>query len=201
MDPSELKIIEELRVQILDAALQRFQQYGYGKTTMAEIAKDCNMSAANLYRYFKNKQDIAADCADRCMTDQQDILRELVRQEFSSAAEKLRAFVLEGLRGTHEMYVNQPKINELVEFIAFDRQDLVHKKIQSQHTLITEILVQGNQTGEFDIHDVVTTARAVQNTLVKFNVPIFMALHPIDEFNTMANEVVDLMLQGLHKQK
>ncbi|MFV1984095.1 MAG: TetR/AcrR family transcriptional regulator [Thiohalomonadales bacterium] len=200
MDPADLKNFEDLRVQILDAAEERMSVYGYGKTTMAEIAKDSNMSAANLYRYFKNKQDIAAACAVRCMTEQQDAMRELVRQEFPGAAEKLRAFVLEGLKRTHEMYVDQPRINELVEFITSERQELVYQKMQTQHALITEILVQGNQSGEFDIADVVTTARAVQSALVKFNVPIFMPLYPIDEFISMANEVVDLMLLGLQKR-
>jgi len=201
MDPSDLKIIETLRIKILDAAEDRIRVYGYGKTTMAEIAKDCQMSAANLYRYFKNKQDIAAACAERCMTEQQDAIRELVRQDFPSAAQKLRAFVIEDLKRTHELFVDQPKINELVEYITSERKELVHIKIKRQHTLIAEILVQGNQNGEFNINDVVATARAVQNTLVKFNVPIFMALYPIDEFISMANEVVDLLLNGLHRSE
>jgi AcrR family transcriptional regulator len=201
MDSNELKVIEDLRTQILDAATKRFEQYGYGKTTMAEIAQDSGMSAANLYRYFKNKQDIAAACSNRCMCEHHDLMRELVRQDFPSTAEKLRAYVVEGLKATHQMYVDQPKINELVEFIASERQDIVHDKMKAQHALIAEILVQGNQTGEFDITDIVTSARAVQNVLIKFNVPLFMALHPIDEFITMANEVVDLILQGLHKRQ
>jgi len=200
MNPSDLKIIEDLRTQILDAAKNRFEQYGYGKTTMAEIAKDSDMSAANLYRYFKNKQDIAAACTSRCMCEHQDIMRHLVRQSFPSISEKLRAYVVEGLKATHQMYVEQPKINELVEFIASERQDIVLEKMKAQHALIAELLMQGNQSGEFSIDDVITTARSVQNALIKFNVPLFMALHPIDEFITMANEVVDLLLQGLSKR-
>ncbi|VAW94837.1 Transcriptional regulator, AcrR family [hydrothermal vent metagenome] len=200
MDANDSKIIEDLRELILDAAVARFQRYGYGKTTMAEIAKDSDMSAANLYRYFKNKQDIAAVCAGRCMNEQQNLMCEFVRQSHSNAAETLRIFVVEGLKSTHQMYLEQPKINELVEFIASERQDIVHKKIQAQHNLITEILAQGNKSGEFNITDLVVTARAVQNALVKFNVPIFMALYPLDEFIVMANEVVDLILQGLQKQ-
>ncbi|NOQ82264.1 MAG: TetR family transcriptional regulator, partial [Methylophaga sp.] len=39
----------DTRSQILSATEIRFSQYGYNKTTMAEIAKDCGMSAANLY--------------------------------------------------------------------------------------------------------------------------------------------------------
>ena len=51
--------LDEIATQILDAASRRFLHYGYGKTTMSEIAKDCNMSTGNLYRYFPSKLDIA----------------------------------------------------------------------------------------------------------------------------------------------
>ena len=138
MESNDQKIIDDLRTQILDAAQSRFQQYGYGKTTMAEIAKDSDMSAANLYRYFKNKQDIAAACASRCMCEHQDIMRELVRQSRGSTSDTLRAYVVEGLKATHEMFIEQPKINELVEFIASERQDVVLEKMKAQHALITE---------------------------------------------------------------
>ncbi|GAV21360.1 bacterial regulatory proteins, TetR family [Mariprofundus micogutta] len=37
--------------RIVAAARQRFSHYGYGKTTMAEIASDCQMSVGNLYRF------------------------------------------------------------------------------------------------------------------------------------------------------
>ena len=43
------------REQILDAAMNRIKHYGYGKTTMSEIAGDCGMSAGNIYRFFIKK--------------------------------------------------------------------------------------------------------------------------------------------------
>ncbi|HBJ91246.1 MAG TPA: TetR/AcrR family transcriptional regulator, partial [Hyphomonadaceae bacterium] len=49
----------DTREQILRAAMTRILHYGYAKTTMAEIAKDCDMSAGNIYRFFKSKLDIA----------------------------------------------------------------------------------------------------------------------------------------------
>ena len=45
---------EKIRQVILNKAFSRFGRYGFGKTTMAEIAKDCEMSPGNLYRYFKS---------------------------------------------------------------------------------------------------------------------------------------------------
>ena len=41
--------LDETALRILEAASDRFLHYGYGKTTMSEIAKDCNMSTGNLY--------------------------------------------------------------------------------------------------------------------------------------------------------
>ena len=60
MSKPQDKLALDVRSQIIEAANARFKHYGYGKTTMAEIAADSGMSAANLYRYFKNKQEIIA---------------------------------------------------------------------------------------------------------------------------------------------
>ena len=46
---------QKIKEQIMAAAGKRFLQYGFNKTTMGEIAKDCHMSAANIYRFLKAK--------------------------------------------------------------------------------------------------------------------------------------------------
>jgi AcrR family transcriptional regulator len=46
---------DRFRREIVAAARSRFQRYGYAKTSMQEIAADCGMSAANLYRYYDGK--------------------------------------------------------------------------------------------------------------------------------------------------
>ncbi|MFJ4820778.1 TetR/AcrR family transcriptional regulator [Streptomyces sp. NPDC088801] len=43
---------------ILDAALTAFCQYGYGKTTMQDIARAAGMSRAALYLHFPSKEDL-----------------------------------------------------------------------------------------------------------------------------------------------
>ncbi|GGQ82970.1 TetR/AcrR family transcriptional regulator [Couchioplanes azureus] len=44
--------------QILDAALTVFCQYGYGKTTMQDVARAAGMSRAALYLHFRTKEDL-----------------------------------------------------------------------------------------------------------------------------------------------
>jgi len=190
---------EEVRQRILQAAEERFLTYGYGKTTMAEIAKDSAMSAANLYRYFENKLDIGACLTQQCMAQQLDVQREVVRRPGLPAAKRLEEFVLAKLRYTYESCDCDDKINELVAIITSEKKDIVHQKVLTEQSLVAEILSEGNKSGEFDIDDVLKTAQAVQAATIKFGVPVFMNLYPLDEFEKIAIGVVQLILRGLQK--
>ncbi|NOX42417.1 MAG: TetR/AcrR family transcriptional regulator [Gammaproteobacteria bacterium] len=190
---------EDTRQRILKAAEERFRIYGYNKTTMAEIAKDCDMSAANLYRYFDNKLNIGAVFAQQCMAQGTDILREVVRRPGLTAAQRLEAYVLASLRYTCNTCSDQLKINELVTIIASERKDIVHHNMKTEQSLLAEILSEGNRTGEFDIPDVLKTAQSVHSATVKFRVPIFMSLYSPEQFEDMAIGVVQLLIRGLQK--
>ncbi len=188
---------QDIRVGILDAAEARFRIYGLNKTTMAEIARDMGMSAANLYRYFRNKQDIAAACAQRCISTQVDLLRKVVRTPGLSAAEKLERCTLEMLRFTWETAHDQPRINELVNHVILEHSNIVHEKTQESCSLLAEVLAQGNESGEFEVTDVVKTAETVYAALKMFHVPIFMSLYEYDELMLQARNVVTLLISGL----
>ncbi len=188
---------EDIRLGILDAAEARFRTYGLNKTTMAEIARDTGMSAANLYRYFKNKQDIAAACAQRCIGTQVDLLREVVRHSGLSAADKLEACALEMLRYTWETAHDQPKINELVNHVILEHSEIVHDKARESCSLLAEVLAQGNESGEFEVADIVKTSETVYAALKMFHVPIFMSLYAHDELVLQARDVVRLLVSGL----
>ncbi len=185
--------------QIVEAAHNRFRHYGYGKTTMAEIAADTGMSAANLYRYFKSKQDIIAECANRCMCERVDRLRAAIRKPGLSAIEQLQTYVLTDLNMSHEMAEDDEKISELVNNITLQRPDMVYKKIEAENGLIAEILSHGNETGEFAIDDITNSASTIHMSLVVFNVPIFMSLFSLEEFKEKANSIINLIVTGLAK--
>ena len=46
------------RSRILQATISLYREIGYGKTTVADIARRCAMSPANVYRFFRSKRDI-----------------------------------------------------------------------------------------------------------------------------------------------
>jgi len=199
MNTSQKNIELDIRSQIVEAAHTRFRHYGYGKTTMAEIAADIGMSAANLYRYFKNKQDIIAECANMSMCERLDRLRVAIRKPGLSAIEGLKAYVLTDLLISQEMAENDEKISELVNNITLQRPDMVYSKIEAENAVIEEILSHGNETGEFAIADTTKTANTIYMSLVVFNVPTFMSLYSLEEFREKAVSVIELIVSGLTK--
>ncbi len=194
------KTVDEIRDQILDAAFARFGQYGLGKTTMAEIAKDCDMSAGNLYRYYPNKAEIGAGCAMRCFNEMEALLREIMRRPNLTAAERLKTFVLEKFYHVHEQFSEQPKLYELVMYIQQEKFDMIQALMKGQQSLLAEILAEGNRSGEFDVPDVLETASLIQSAVTIFNAPHFINSYSFEKLEHDAKGVVDLLVRGLGKK-
>ena len=188
---------DDTRTHILDCAEARFRTFGYGKSTMAEIAGDAHMSAANLYRYFDNKQELGVACAKRCMDELFVALRTIVRKGDRHAAATLVAFCVELARWTHSNTANEPRINELVQMITNERKDVVVWRESRLHGLIAEILARGNDSGEFDIEDVIDAAQTVHASLILFQLPLLMGMYELPELEARAASVANLILRGL----
>jgi len=191
---------EDIRQKIIEAARARFNHYGYNKTTMAEIANDTGMSAANLYRYFKSKQDISATCASKHMAERIELMRNAVRKPNLNAVERLHCYVLTTLHYFYEVASENRKINESIEVLMNERPELIQQKIETEISLLAEILAFGNETGEFNVEDVIATAKTVHVTLILFQVPMFMNLYSLEQFEKMAIAVVQLLADGLAKK-
>lgn len=190
---------EEIKNQILDAAFERFGHYGFGKTTMVEIAKDCDMSAGNLYRYYPNKKEIAADCAGRCMRNAEELWREILQQPGLSPSMRLTEIVLRKVNYLHQQFSDHPPLFELVMFVSGERGELVGNHLGVLQSLVAEILAEGNRTGDFDVPDVLGTAKVFLAATTKFITPHFMGGFKLEELENEARGVVELLVQGLAK--
>src|SRR3954471_10143270 len=56
-----------IRDQIVEAADEHFSHYGYGKTTVADLAKAIGLSKAYTYKFFDSKQAIGEAICARCL--------------------------------------------------------------------------------------------------------------------------------------
>ena len=194
------KTPEQLREDILAAAFARFSQYGFGKTTMAEIAGDCQMSAANLYRFFASKQDIGVALAFQCLGEKEQRLLGVIQRPGITASERLLAFVLELFDYVHEQFAHQPRVNELVEAMAAERMEVIKAHTDQLRALLVVVLQQGKAAGEFEIEDVTAAAETVMAATKMFHTPYFLTWYKKEEFVVLARSVVDLLLRGLVKR-
>ena len=187
----------EMQQQIIQAAEARFKLYGYQKTTMAEIAGDCQMSAANLYRYFNNKLAIAAVLAKRCLEEIELSLSAIVTKEQLSASERLQQFVLSQLHQTYHYFDSAPKLGELVEAMTTQRPEIIEAHRQQKLALLKQLLQQGQSAKEFVFDDLAATADAIHSATLLFYFPLTLGLYPLAVLEEKAVHVNQLLLRGL----
>ena len=191
--------VDDIQEQILAAAEERFSRYGFAKTTMAEIARDCHMSAGNIYRFFSNKEEIGARIACRCMADREQIGREIVGRERLSASERLETFVAEICLNIHAVATHELLKSDLVEYISEKRWDLVTAHVATLRSLVAQILEAGVRRDEFAVSDIDGTAESILTALKGLLYPRFITdLSPAD-LEIKGRALARLLIKGLRK--
>ncbi len=185
------------RKKILNAAMGRFGHYGFSKTTMTEIARDCEMSAANIYRHFGGKNDILEALASRIFAHQKTRLTKIVSTQDTCCSLRLHNFIHEALTITHQYVTLQPKMREMVDFICQERLDLIETQRHTKEELVATLLKEGMARNEFTISDVSQTAKVFINATVMFHTPLFMDIFDIEELEAAATPLVDLFLLAI----
>lgn len=190
------EVLDETAQQILDAASRRFLHYGYGKTTMSEIAQDCNMSTGNLYRYFPSKLDIAEMFVRVLRREHALKLRAVADEPGLSAQEKLRAFFMRKFQLAFERFHDKPKAYELSRELLTARPKVAIEWENAEARVLTEILRQGDQDGSFAIDAAGDTARILQDICYRFTSPTALQDGDFDALAAELNGVIDLILDG-----
>ena len=191
---------EEVRTRILLAAEERFVRYGFGKTTMAEIAADCGMSAGNLYRFFDNKGDIATASASQWLAALEARLSTIGNDADVSPAERLSRIAHAKLDAFAELVEAQPHLEELIEHVCGAREDLVANHRAAIRALLARVITDGVQSGEFDVDDPAAAAEAFQvGTVGLFHHNIICSV-PFNKLRADADKIIALMVRGLGKR-
>lgn len=192
---------EQIRGRIIEAAAKRLQHYGYGKTCMAEIAADCDMSPGNLYRYFANKLDICECLIRRGVEERLEKLRQIVRQPGLGAAERLEEYFYREMVETYRKFEKFPTLLEqTTRAIMSHRPLLMNEFLAASRALIAEILAMGNASGEFAVEDVVVSAEMMQAATMKFRYPQLHSGADIADLEREVRGVARMLIRGLrHK--
>ncbi|MFC2951432.1 TetR/AcrR family transcriptional regulator [Marinicaulis aureus] len=194
--PMPIENLDDTAKQILDAASRRFLHYGYGKTTMSEIAQDCNMSTGNLYRYFPSKLDIAEMFVRVLRREQVARLRAVADDQTLNPADKLRSFFLRKFKLAYERFHDKPKAYELSSELLTSRPKVGIEWENAEGRVLAEILIEGDASGAFAVENPAETAKILQDAGYRFTSPAVFHEGDFDELAAELNGVIDLILDG-----
>lgn len=187
----------DTREQILHAAMERIMHYGYAKTTMAEIARDCGMSAGNIYRFFASKLDIAEAMARKLNMEINAGNAALARGK-GSAPDKMRRFHHGALKTTFEKLDSDAKILEVAEVLTHERPTFANEEFAQERVYLVQILEQGVSEGDFaPMENPNFIAEMMQAATMKFRYPQLWSRLTLPKLQRELDGVMDILLAGL----
>lgn len=194
---------DETATRILSAAESRFRDYGYGKTTMVDIAGDCGMSAANIYRFFQHKQAIAVALIEQYLRVLESKMNAIAADDDITVAEKMHRMVILQLRSLHDSWRELPKFHELLDDVCRSDSTVIDAHRAAKLDLFNRLIREANSTGEFAVNDVDKTAEAFVTATLIFSLPGCMSFFALEEFERRASIVVDLLIKAMkpHQMK
>ncbi len=152
-----------MRGAILRAAAGVFRERGFAETGMREIAAAADLSAANLYYYFKNKADILYFCQDHSVGRMLETTTALARRRLTPAVRLRRVIAahlvcmldeLDGAAAHTEIDALPPPL----------RKRIVAKRDRYERA-VRRIVADGMRSGAFRKGDPTLTTRAILGAL------------------------------------
>ncbi|MEL6567860.1 MAG: TetR/AcrR family transcriptional regulator [Pseudomonadota bacterium] len=187
----------DTRERILEAAMERIMHYGYAKTTMSEIARDCDMSAGNIYRFFASKLDIAEAMARKFNLEIYQEYARIARLD-SPASQRLVEFFSYGMETTFNKLDSDAKIMEVAEVLSENRPLFANEELAQERIHLIEILEDGVARGEFAaIENPAFTAEMLQVAIMKFRYPQLFSNLTLPKLRRELYGTLEILLSAL----
>lgn len=184
------------RARILGEAERLFRHYGYSKTTMADIAEACQMSPANLYRFFASKSDLMEAICTQIIGEQERQLDNIVRSD-GSASRRMERFIQQIHEHTLENFLDNRKVHEMVVVAMEERWHAIKAHLDRVCSMMEEIIKDGVRLGEFRQQDTARAAHCAQSAMVTLCHPVVVAQKLDDEERSTPEEIARFIVSAL----
>ena len=184
------------RDAIVAAAKDHFSLYGYGKTTVADLAKAIGYSKAYIYKFFESKQAIGEAICSGTLSSILLAVDKTLTQDLS-ATEKLRRLFRTIIGESSALFFHDRKLYDIAAASALERWGSSRRYMARVEDVLRAIILQGRETGEFERKTPLDeTCRAIMQVMQPFMHPVMLE-HNLDVLPDAANEVTSLILRSL----
>lgn len=189
----------DVRDRILSEAEQLFRSIGYAKTTVADIAEACEMSPANVYRFFESKSALN-EAITEVILNRMELIAQAIAREPRPAAERLRKLMLEGHRFTCEQYLKESRVHEIVRKAMDEQWSVIDAHIERLRACYRLIIEDGARSGEFVDERIEDRAQCTFNAMMPFCHPQIVAEKFAEDRGRQAALMADFLIAALQRR-
>jgi AcrR family transcriptional regulator len=185
-----------VREQIIAAANDHFAHYGYGKTTVSDLAKAIGFSKAYIYKFFGSKQAIGEAICSQCHHAIIAAARTAV-EDGKTSSDKFRRFFRSIVEANLSLLFNEGRLYEMASHSCAERWPSYQAHMDDLLAMLTEIIQAGRESGEFERKTPRDeTCRAILQAMQPFINPLMLE-HNMHLVPDGPNEVANLVLRSL----
>jgi AcrR family transcriptional regulator len=179
------------RCRVVDTAERLFRQFGYLKTTVADIAAELGMSSANIYRFFASKAAITEAVLQKVTGEVIDVARAVAADPALSAEERLRRVVRICNTAICERCLADSRMHAMVQAAIDENWHVIRRHKAALREVTAAIIADGVKSGEFDVPDPALAALCFQHAMMS-------SLHPvIVEHRLREGEDIEAMIEPM----
>ena len=191
----------EIRSKILVAAQEVFTRYGFGKTTMDDIAREMGKGKSSIYYYFTSKEDIFRAVIDKELVLMKTRILDAVSSK-NDSREKLKVYVIERMHGVQSfknLYtVIRNEFTTQRDFVDQTRQ----QTDQDEISIVKDILDQGVEAGIFNLEDTYLTSIAIVTALKGMEIPLLITETGSENLlEQRLDRLIDVLFYGIIKRE
>lgn len=194
-------MVLKTRDRLIEVARQLFARKGIENTTMNDIASASDKGRRTIYTYFRNKRDIFNAVIERETDALMVSLREIVDRD-TTAVQKLREYIMCRFEVMREIVTRNGSLRAGF-FRDVRKVDRARKMISEREIqILSEILQQGVNDGEFTIADVGHAAVVMVHAIHGLDVPFIrdnLADHGLSKDDVVA-QITELLLMGIRRR-
>jgi AcrR family transcriptional regulator len=147
---------EEVRQRIIKSAKKEFKNNGFDKASMRDIADSARMTVGNLYRYYKNKEDMFGAIVGSLFQDIKNLRRDIPQDQEGNVG-----FILNRL-----VELQRDNKSEWLILFNTNRGTKYARAVEDVYALLTEALIANfNGKDGFDETIAKPIAHAIINGL------------------------------------
>ena len=181
---------------IAAVARTHFQRFGYVKTSLQEIAADCGMSVANLYRYYDGKLAIGAAVA----AGEQAGLFRAGDDAIAAAPGELTVQLITLFHALIDRTLRQirvhPLLFELGMIVAREQPEHRQRVLRETETRIAAILTASGGKNGIGANEVKPTSRLILMASAPFVLPWMLRTQPFGNPRAQVEPLMKCLVAG-----